>query len=111
LDNGNSVCTFNVATSEKWKDKEGEKREQTEWHRIVCFGKTAELCGQYLEKGRQVYIEGKIQTRKWEDKDGVERWTTEIIARKVLFLGAKAEGGGRRNEPPPPGDDSSEFPF
>jgi single-strand DNA-binding protein len=86
------MATMSVATSEQWKDKgTGEKKEKVQWHRIVCFGKLAELCGQYLSKGRQVYIEGKLQTRKWQDDKGNDRYTTEIVARDVIFLGGKGE--------------------
>ncbi|MFW5887495.1 MAG: single-stranded DNA-binding protein, partial [Bacteriovoracia bacterium] len=79
-----------VATSESWTDKSGQKNEKTEWHRIVVWGKLAELCNQYLAKGRQVFLEGKLQTRSWEDKDGNKRYTTEIQANTVQFLGGSA---------------------
>ncbi len=86
---GRAVSSFSIATSDEWKDKEtGEKKERTEWHRIVAFGKLGEICGEYLSKGRQVYVEGKLQTRSWE-KDGVTRYTTEIIATDVQFLGGR----------------------
>lgn len=86
--NGNAIANFSVATSEQWKDKAtGEKKESTEWHRISAFGKLAEICGEYLKKGSQVYIEGKLQTRKWQDKDGQDRYTTEIIADTMRMLG------------------------
>lgn len=78
-----------MATSEKWTDKDGEKKESTEWHKISCFRKTAEIVGQYLKKGQQVCVLGKIKTRKWEDKEGITRWSTEIIANRVVFLGKK----------------------
>lgn len=91
---GTAVANFNVATSRQWKDKNsGEKKEQTEWHRIVAFRRLAEICGEYLHKGKQVYIEGRIQTREWEDKDGNRRWTTEIVANEMQMLGPK--GGGQ----------------
>lgn len=83
---GVAVTNFNVATSETWMDKSGEKQEKTEWHRIVVWGKMAETCSQYLSKGRQVYVEGRLQTRQWEDKDGQKRFTTEIVAQTVQFL-------------------------
>jgi len=87
---GTAVANFSIATSEEWKDKNsGEKRERTEWHRIVAWRKLGEICGEYLSKGRQVYIEGRIQTRSWEDKDGNKRYTTEIIASDVQFLGGR----------------------
>jgi single-strand DNA-binding protein len=77
--NGNAIASFSIATSEKWTDKNtGEKKQNTEWHRISCFGKVAEIAGQYLQKGSQVYVEGKLQTRKWQDKTGADRYTTEV---------------------------------
>ena len=86
---GRAVSSFSIATSDEWKDKEtGEKKERTEWHRIVAFGKLGEICGEYLSKGRQVHVEGKLQTRSWE-KDGVTRYTTEIVATDVQFLGGR----------------------
>ena len=89
-DKGMSVCNFSVATSESWMDN-GEKKEKTEWHRVVVWGRQAEICEQYLKKGRLVYVEGKIQTRKYEDRDGADRYSTEIIARDVQFLGGKPQ--------------------
>lgn len=83
---GVAVTNFNMATSENWMDKGGQKQERTEWHRIVVWGKMAETCSQYLAKGRQVYVEGRLQTRQWEDKDAQKRYTTEIIALTVQFL-------------------------
>jgi single-strand DNA-binding protein len=104
--NGTAVANFRVATTETWK-KEGEREEQTEWHRVVTFARLAEICGEYLSKGSKVYIEGRIQTRKWEDRDGNPRYTTEIVAREMKMLsprGAGAEGQGayREEEPPLP---------
>lgn len=90
---GKAVCNFSVATSEV-HGKGQERKETTEWHNIVCWEKTAENCGQYLHKGSKVYVEGKITTRKWQDKEGRERVTTEIVAREVVFLSAKDAGGG-----------------
>ena len=91
LPSGAAVANFTVATSEQWKDKQtGEQQSRTEWHRISVFGKLAEICNQYLHKGKQVYIEGKIQTRKWQDKDGNDRYTTEIVANEVQFLGDRS---------------------
>ena len=91
---GDAICNVSVATSESWKDKtSGEKRESVEWHRVVFFGKLAEIAGQYLKKGSQVYVEGRIQTRKWQDNDGQDRYTTEIRADTMKMLGGKAEGG------------------
>ena len=85
---GTAVCNFSIATSESWSDKSGQKQERTEWHRIVVWGKLAELCNQYLSKGRQAFIEGGLQTRSWEDKQGQKRYTTEINAKSVQFIGA-----------------------
>ncbi|MBW2176788.1 MAG: single-stranded DNA-binding protein [Deltaproteobacteria bacterium] len=98
---GTAVANFSIATSDQWKDKNtGEKREKTEWHRIVAFRRLGEVCGEYLSKGRQVYIEGRIQTRDWEDKDGVKRYTTEIVADKMQMLGSRDDfgGGGSRGQ-------------
>ncbi len=93
--NGQAVVNFTLATSESWTDKSsGEKQERTEWHRIVAWGRTAEMCNQYLSKGRTVYVEGRIQTREWEDKDGNKRYTTEINASNVNFIGPRTDGGG-----------------
>lgn len=87
---GAGVCNFSLATSENWTDKSGQKQERTEWHRIVVWGKLAELCHQYLSKGRQAYVEGRLQTRSWDDKDGNKRYTTEINASTVQFIGGSA---------------------
>ncbi|MDJ0781228.1 MAG: single-stranded DNA-binding protein [Desulfosarcinaceae bacterium] len=93
---GTAVANFTVATSESWTDRNtGEKKENTEWHRIVVWRRLAEICGEYLSKGRQVYVEGKLQTRSWE-QDGVTRYTTEIIANTVQFLGGSGSGGAAR---------------
>ena len=92
--NGTAKANLSVATQEKWKDKGGDTQEKTEWHRVIAWGKLAEICGQYLTKGRQVYIEGRLQTRSWEDKDGNKRWTTEIVATGMQMLGAKKDGSG-----------------
>ncbi len=100
---GTAVANFTIATSRTYK-KENERVEETEWHRIVAFGRTAEVCGEYLGKGSQIYIEGRIQTRSWDDKDGNKRWTTEIITDSMKMLGSKADRasqGGGGNEPPP----------
>lgn len=91
---GSAITNIAVATTEQWKDKQsGEKKESTEWHRISFFNKLAEIAGQYLKKGSQVYIEGRLQTRKWTDKDGVERYTTEIIADTMQMLGSRQGSG------------------
>ena len=86
---GASVCQFSLATSESWTDRNGQKQEKTEWHRIVVWNKLADLCNQYLSKGRQAFVEGKIQTRSWEDRDGNKRYTTEIVANTVQFIGGQ----------------------
>ncbi len=95
LPDGNAVTNISVATTETWKDKSGEKQEKTEWHRISFFGKLAEIAGEYLKKGSQVYIEGRIQTRKWQDNDGNDRYTTEIVADRMQMLGSRQDGGGQ----------------
>jgi single-strand DNA-binding protein len=87
---GTAVCNFSLATSESWTDKSGAKQEKTEWHRIVVWGKLAELCNQYLSKGRQAFVEGKLQTRSWDDKDGTKRYSTEVMANTVQFIGGQA---------------------
>lgn len=93
---GQPVATFNIATTERWKDRtNNQPQERTEWHRIVVWGQQAENCAQYLAKGRQVYVEGRLQTRQWEDKEGAKRTTTEVIAQRVLFIGGSAGGQGR----------------
>ena len=84
---GTAIANFTIATSENYKDKDGQKQERTEWHRIVAFGKLAEICGEYLAKGKQVYIEGRIQTRSWDDKDGNKKYMTEIVANIMQMLG------------------------
>lgn len=92
--NGMSLSNFSVATSENWKDKAtGESKEATEWHRIVAFGRTAEVVNEYLRKGSKVFIEGKLQTRKWQDQEGNDRYTTEVLANNVKMLGSKSDGG------------------
>ncbi len=96
---GRPIANFSIATSESWKDKNsGEKREKTEWHRVVVFGKLAEICGEYLSKGRQVYIEGKLQTRKWQGQDGQDRYTTEVVIDSfngtMQMLGTRDDSGG-----------------
>ena len=97
-DGGSAIANLRVATSEQWKDKNtGEKQERTEWHRVVMFGRQAEVCGKYLTKGSQAYFEGKIQTRKWTDSDGADRYTTEIVAFSMQMLGGRS--GGDRQEP------------
>lgn len=99
---GQAVATLNLATTETWKDKQGEKKEATEWHRIVVWGKTAEALNEYLVKGKQIVVEGKLQTRQWDDKDGNKRYTTEIRADRITLLGGggQGQGGGTRRERP-----------
>ena len=93
---GTAVATLNLATTETWKDKEGEKQEKTEWHRIVVWGKTAEALKDYLVKGKQILVEGKLQTRQWNDKDGVMRYTTEIKSDRITLLGSRRDEGDQR---------------
>ncbi len=90
---GAAVATLNMATTEVWNDKGGQRQEKTEWHRVVLWGKSAESLAEYLTKGKQIYIEGRLQTRQWDDKDGNKRYTTEIVARDVRFLGGNQSGG------------------
>ena len=89
MPSGDMVANFNIATSERWTGKDGTKEEKTEWHGIVAFRKLAEICNEYLFKGKQVYIEGRLQTRKWEDRDGNMRYTTEVVAGQMLMLGRR----------------------
>lgn len=107
--NKTPVTTLSVATNERWKNSEGNRQEHTEWHRVVAWGKLAEVCGEYLNKGSKVYIEGKLSTKKWEDPDGNTRYTTEIVAKGLEMLGSRQDNGGSQpngsNEPPMPGDD------
>jgi single-strand DNA-binding protein len=94
MPNGNAVANITIATSESWKDKTtGENQEKTEWHRVVLFRRLGEIAGEYLKKGSQVYIEGKLQTRKWQDNNGQDRYTTEIIANEMQMLGGRGGGG------------------
>jgi single-strand DNA-binding protein len=97
MPDGGAVTNVSIATTETWKDKNGEKQEKTEWHRVAFFGKLAEIAGEYLKKGSQVYVEGRLQTRKWQDKDGQDKYTTEIIADRMQMLGSRqGMGGGDR---------------
>jgi single-strand DNA-binding protein len=91
---GDAVTNLRIATTEAWKDKSGEKQEKTEWHTVVLFGRLAEIAGEYLKKGRPVYIEGRLQTRKYTDKEGVEKYSTEIVADRMQLLGSRDGGGG-----------------
>ena len=116
---GNAVANLSLATTEKWKDKDGNKQEKTEWHRVTLWGRQAELAGEYLSKGSSVYIEGRLETRKYTDKDGVEKYTTEVVADRMQFVstgGEKREGGGQQQKPqersPQKGDDfDDDLPF
>jgi len=121
---GQSVARLSVATSENWVDKDGQRQERTEWHRIVAWGRLAELCGKHLSKGRQVYLEGRLQTRSWEDQQGQKRYSTEIVANTIQFLGAPSErdasaSSSRQSDgftaqdfgPEPSFDSSEEIPF
>jgi single-strand DNA-binding protein len=107
---GQAVANFSIATSEKFTDKSGQKRESTEWHNIVAWGKLGELANQYLKKGRPVYIEGKLTTRSWDDKDGNKKYKTEVVANQMQFLGS-APGGGQAegDTQAPPTDNADEF--
>ncbi len=98
--NGNAIANVSVATSESWKDRQtGEPQERTEWHRVVFFGRLAEIAGEYLKKGSQIYVEGRLQTRKWQDQQGNDRYTTEIVANDMQMLGGRAgQGAGPRDD-------------
>ncbi len=92
--NGQAVCDIRLATNESWTDKSGQRQERTEWHRVVFWGKPAEICKQYLTKGQKLYVEGRLQTRSWDDKDGNKRYSTEIVGNDFMFLGGAGGGGG-----------------
>ena len=120
VSSGQTVCRMSIATSENWTDREGQKQERTEWHRVVVWSRMAEVCGQHLRKGRQIYIEGRLQTRSWEDDQGQKKYSTEIVANTVKFLGSidqggqqqSSSGGGAQNSGSEPSFDSSEeIPF
>jgi len=106
---GAAVANFNIATTEKWKDKEGQNQERTEWHRIILWSRQAEVAKEYLRKGSSVYIEGRIQNRSYDDKDGIKRYVTEIVGQRMQLLGGRS-GGGQSDSgpsgPPPPSDDN-----
>lgn len=127
---GQNVTKFRIACSEKWKDRDGNAQERTEWVTVVAWGKLADVCAQYLARGKQVYVQGRMQTRKWQDKDGNDRYSTEIVASEVKFLGGKSDGAdgerrgagthtrtdadtrrpaSRRDDSPPPGDEDIPF--
>ena len=124
--NGSAVANIRLATAESWRDREsGETQERTEWHRVVFFSRLAEIVGEYLKKGSQVYIEGRLQTRKWQDRDGNDRYTTEIVANEIQMLGGRGGGGGfdapsqssspspaqNSNNEPPMDDFDDDIPF
>ncbi len=96
MPSGDAITNVRLATTDTWKDKNGDKQERTEWHRVAFFGKLAEIAGEYLKKGSQIYIEGRLQTRKWQDKDGQDRYTTEIVADRMQMLGGRGGAGGDR---------------
>lgn len=108
---GAAVANFNIATNESWRDSNGEIQDKTEWHRCVMFGKSAEMSGELLKKGQLVYLEGKLQTRNWEDKDGVKRYTTEVVCDMFTMLGRKMDNGGGQAAPVTAGDDEDDLPF
>jgi single-strand DNA-binding protein len=100
--NGGNVANLSIATTDRWKDKSsGEQREQTEWHRVVLFGRLAEVARDHLSKGRQVYVEGKLQTKKWQDREGNDRYTTEIVGNELKMIGNSGNGAGRSASPEP----------
>jgi single-strand DNA-binding protein len=126
MPSGSAVTNLSIATSEQWKDKQtGEQKERTEWHKVAMFNRLAEIAAEYLRKGSQVYIEGKLRTRKWQDRDGNDRWTTEVIADEMQMLGGRGgggsapmssdsgPGGGSSGGPPqsPPDDFEDDIPF
>lgn len=100
LESGEAVCNFTMATSESWTSKDGEKKERTEWHKVIAWGRKGEVCAKYLSKGKEVYVEGKLQTRKYIDKDDIEKYTTQIVATNVTFL-----GGGSKDATGKPSDE------
>jgi single-strand DNA-binding protein len=108
---GQAVANFTLATTESIPKRDGEREDRTEWHRIVAWGKLAEICGEYLSKGKQIYVEGRIQTREWEDKNGNKRWTTEIVARNMQMLGRRSETGIGGDLSAPAGGPSSSDPL
>ncbi len=104
---GTAVTSFSLATSERFKNRNGEWEEKTEWHNVTLWGRLAEIAGEYLAKGRTVFVEGRLQTRKWQDRDGRDRYTTEIVADKMQMLGGKGEGGGRQGAGRVPDDSAA----
>ncbi len=102
MPNGEAVTNITLATTDTWKDKNGEKQEKTEWHRVVFYRKLAEIVGEYLKKGRSIYVEGRIETKKWTDKAGIERYTTQIVAEDMKMLGSKPNAKPGENDQPTP---------
>jgi single-strand DNA-binding protein len=108
---GTAVATLNLATSSSWNDQNGQRQERTEWHRVVAWSKLAEIAKEYLAKGRQVYIEGRLQTRSWDDKDGNKRYTTEVVADQMVMLGGRGGGDDSRDSSDPSGPPDIQEPF
>jgi single-strand DNA-binding protein len=109
MPNGDAVCNFSIATTDSWKDKAGERQEKTEWHNIVMYRRLAEIAGEYLKKGRPVYLEGRLQTRKWQTKEGQDRYTTEIIADSMQMLGGRDGAPAQNTQPSPQPETKDEF--
>jgi single-strand DNA-binding protein len=109
MPNGDAVCNFSIATTDSWKDKAGEKQEKTEWHNIVMYRRLAEIAGEYLKKGRPVYLEGRLQTRKWQTKEGQDRYTTEIIADSMQMLGGRDGAPTQDSQPSSQPEAKDEF--
>lgn len=112
MPDGTAVASFNVATTDTWKDKNsGQQQEKTEWHRVVFYGRMAEVCGEYLKKGSRIYVEGKLQTRKWQDSGGQDRYTTEVIGRELQMLDGRNANQSAPTPEPPTGDHDDDIPF
>jgi single-strand DNA-binding protein len=112
MPSGDAMVNLSIATTDTWKDKGGERQEKTEWHRVVMFGRVAEVAGEYLKKGSQAYFEGRLQTRKWTDKEGQDKYTTEVVADRMQMLGSRSGsggGGGGESQPSVKSSGSSEF--
>jgi len=109
MPNGDAVCNFSIATTDSWKDKAGERQEKTEWHNIVMYRRLAEIAGEYLKKGRPVYLEGRLQTRKWQTKEGQDRYTTEVIADSMQMLGGRDGAPAQESQPSSQPEAKDEF--
>ena len=109
MPNGDAVCNFSIATTDSWKDKAGERQEKTEWHNIVMYRRLAEIAGEYLKKGRPVYLEGRLQTRKWQTKEGQDRYTTEVIADSMQMLGGRDGAPSQESQPSSQPEAKDEF--